>query len=112
MAGNDFMTFLDVVGKDTALQAELSKTVSAEDFAAASVRLGSGHGFRFSTDDVLKTLSAEASQQAQSDALSDEQLDAVAGGICSGVSCVVTRDSLAQTLQCNNNLKLNWVIKV
>lgn len=109
MAGNDFRTFLDAVSKDPALQAALNKTASAEDFAATAVSLGSGLGLHFSTSDVLTVMSTQASQAAQSDVLSDEQLDTVAGGNC-GVTCVVTRDSAVQTIGCSYNLKLSWKV--
>jgi len=40
---------------------------------------------------VYQALALEASRLSDSDELSDEQLDTVAGGYC-GVSCIVTGD--------------------
>ena len=112
MAANDFASFLDQVGKDPALQAELNQTASAEDFAATAVSLATRLGMHFSTSDVHKAMATEAAQLTESEELSDEQLDAVAGGdgTCGGVSCIVTSQRGAQTLACNYNLKLNWKV--
>ncbi len=112
MATNDFTHFLDIVSKSPALQAELNATTDAEEFAVTAIRLASDAGLHFSTADVAKVMVAEAAEVTESLELSDEQLDAVAGG--SGtcvVSCAVTNQTGIQTVACGYNLKLNWKVK-
>lgn len=113
MATNDFTHFLDIVSKSPALQAELNATTNAEEFAAVAIRLASDAGLNVSIGDVASVMRAEAADMAESAELSDEQLDAVAGGdgFCGGVSCIVTNQTGIQTVACGYNLKLNWKVK-
>lgn len=113
MATNDFTHFLELVSKDPALQAELNATTDAEEFATLAVRLASDTGLNVSIGDVASVMRAEAADMVESVELSDEQLDAVAGGdgTCGGVSCIVTNQVGIQTVACGYNLKLNWKVK-
>lgn len=112
MATNDFTHFLELVSKDPALQAELNATTDAEEFATLAVRLASDTGLNVSIGDVASVMRAEAADMVDSVELSDEQLDAVAGGegTCA-VTCIVTNQAGIQTVACGYNLKLNWKVK-
>lgn len=75
--------FLNQVGKDAALQAELAQAMEAENDRAAVTELAQSKGYDFTADE----LSAEINQRQQEAAtgqeagqLSDEELEAVAGG--------------------------------
>lgn len=75
--------FLNKVGEDGALQAELAQAMEAENDRAAVTELAKSKGYDFTADE----LSAEIEQRQQEVAtrqeagqLSDEELEAVAGG--------------------------------
>jgi predicted ribosomally synthesized peptide with nif11-like leader len=72
--------FLERVSQEEALQEELDDALDLDQGAAAAVvSFGARHGFEFTADDLM-TIVEEARRMGESDALSDEELSAVAGG--------------------------------
>ena len=75
--------FLNNVGEDEALQAELSKALEAENDREAVTALAKSKGYDFSSEELwaeIQKRQAEFNQQEASGELSDEELEAVAGG--------------------------------
>ena len=75
--------FLDAVKDDEALQAELSKAMESEDDRQAVTDLANSKNYQFSSDElwaeVQKRQNAAKARQAAGE-LTDEELEAVAGG--------------------------------
>jgi len=75
--------FLNNVGEDEALQAELSQALEAENDREAVTALAKSKGYDFSSEELwaeIQKRQAELNQQEASGELSDEELEAVAGG--------------------------------
>jgi predicted ribosomally synthesized peptide with nif11-like leader len=77
--------FLDKVGSDAGLQAELSKALEAENDREAVTNLAKTKGYDFSSDELwTEVQKRQAEFQPNSEAddleLSDEELESVAGG--------------------------------
>ena len=76
--------FLNNVGEDEALQAELSQALeSSENEREAVTALANSKGYDFSSDELwagIQQRQAEFSQHEAAGELSDEELEAVAGG--------------------------------
>jgi len=63
MAGNDLMTFLEaVVSTRPELQDALNATVSAEEFAEVSMRMGGELGHHFTANEVYQPLALQAAR--------------------------------------------------
>jgi predicted ribosomally synthesized peptide with nif11-like leader len=76
--------FLNKVGEDAALQAELAKALEAENDRQAVTELANSKGYEFSSEELwaeIQKRQAEFEQnQAAAGELSDDELEAVAGG--------------------------------
>ncbi|MCA1993914.1 MAG: Nif11-like leader peptide family natural product precursor [Coleofasciculus sp. S288] len=76
--------FLERVNQDTALQQELAQAVESsapgEDRVAAA-EIGAKYGYSFTPDEIGETMEAAQKQQSGEE-LSEEELEAVAGGFC------------------------------
>jgi anti-sigma factor RsiW len=70
--------FARLVVQDQALQDQIRLAASPDAFVELFVSLGRQRGYRFGSGEVLSLLAA---RQAANDDLSDEQLDAVVGGV-------------------------------
>ena len=89
--------FLNNVGEDQALQAELAKALEAENDREAVTALAKSKGYDFSSEELwagIQKRQAELNQQEASGELSDEELEAVAGG---GTPLVTIRISIVVT---------------
>jgi len=76
--------FLNNVGEDEALQAELSQALESENDREAVTALAKSKGYDFSSEELwaeIQKRQAELNQQEASGKLSDEELEAVASGI-------------------------------
>ncbi|MCC7032032.1 MAG: hypothetical protein IT179_04265 [Acidobacteria bacterium] len=71
------------------MQAQLKDATDVASFAATAVRLGQQHGYRFTAEEVVARHRAPEGDTE----VSDQELDAVAGGLLSGLS-------LADPLRC------------
>ena len=71
--------FLTKVGEDQQLQAELAQAMEAENDRQAATELGAKHGYDFTPEE----LGSEIANRQSADELSEEELEAVAGGSCS-----------------------------
>jgi predicted ribosomally synthesized peptide with nif11-like leader len=84
--------FLNNVGEDEALQAELSQALeSSENDREAVTALAKSKGYDFSSEELwaeIQKRQAEFSQQEAAGELSDEELEAVAGGATPAVTAV------------------------
>jgi predicted ribosomally synthesized peptide with nif11-like leader len=97
--------FLNNVGEDQALQAELANALEAENDREAVTALAKSKGYDFSSEELwaaIQKRQAEFSQKEAAGELSDEELEAVAGGVtpaaaglafgAAGVSYAITKD--------------------
>ena len=73
-----FLEFTSLVAQDPALQSQFRLAASMESFVKLFVNVGWRHGYRFGSGEVVNLLTA---RRAANDDLSDEQLDAVVGGV-------------------------------
>jgi predicted ribosomally synthesized peptide with nif11-like leader len=76
--------FLNNVGEDQALQADLAKALEAENDREAVTALAKSKGYDFSSEELwaaIQKRQAEFSQKEAAGELSDEELEAVAGGL-------------------------------
>jgi len=75
--------FLKKVEEDQALQSELAKALESENDREAVTALANSKGYDFSSDELwagIQKRQAEFSQHEAAGELSDEELEAVAGG--------------------------------
>ncbi|MEL6928999.1 MAG: Nif11-like leader peptide family natural product precursor [Cyanobacteria bacterium J06600_6] len=75
--------FLTKVGEDEALQAELAKALDAENDRQAVTELADSKGYDFTPEELwaeVQKRQAEGEEQQGEGELSDEELEAVAGG--------------------------------
>ena len=75
--------FLNNVGEDQALQAELFKALEAENDREAVTALAKSKGYDFSSEELwagIQKRQAEFGQKEAAEELSEEELEAVAGG--------------------------------
>jgi len=75
--------FLKNVGEDEALQAELSKALESENDREAVTALAKSKGYDFSSEELwaeIQKRQTEFNQQEDAGEISDEELEAVAGG--------------------------------
>ena len=70
--------FTQLLAQQPDLQSQLKPAASLESFIELYVRVGWQRGFRFTPGEVVSLLHARS---AANDELSDEQLDAVVGGV-------------------------------
>ena len=77
--------FLTKVEEDQQLQAELAQAMEAEDDRQAATELAAKHGYDFTPDELASEIEKRQSEfqnNQTSDELSEEELEAVAGGAC------------------------------
>jgi predicted ribosomally synthesized peptide with nif11-like leader len=76
--------FLQKVSEDTPLQEELTKVLeSAENDREAATELGAKHGYQFTSEELwqgIQNRQSEFQVSQNQEELSDEELEAVAGG--------------------------------
>ncbi|MBE7383672.1 MAG: Nif11-like leader peptide family natural product precursor [Leptolyngbya sp. SIO1E4] len=75
--------FLTKLGEDQTLQAELNQAMEAENDREAVTTLAKSKGYDFSTDELwteIQARQAEMAKRQEAGELSDEELEAVAGG--------------------------------
>lgn len=75
--------FLDQVGEDEALQIDLAKALEAENDRVAVTELAQSKGYEFTPEELAAEVERrrqEAIQRQEEGELSDEELEAVAGG--------------------------------
>jgi predicted ribosomally synthesized peptide with nif11-like leader len=85
--------FLDQVSTDAALQAELSKALEAENDREAVTALAQSRGYQFSSEELwaeVQNRQTEFQQRQEAGELSDEELEAVAGGITPTIAVSIT----------------------
>lgn len=83
MATTAVQEFLDKVGQDQALQAELGQAMEAENDREAVTELGKSKGYNFSPEELwaeVQKRQAESQKTIQAGELSDAELEEVAGG--------------------------------
>lgn len=75
--------FLSKVSEDTALQSELAQALESENDAEAVTTLARSKGYEFSVDELqaeIQNRQAEITKRQESGELSEDELEAVAGG--------------------------------
>ena len=102
--------FLKKVEEDQALQAELAKALEAENDREAVTALAKSKGYDFSSEELwagIQKRQAEFSQHEAAGELSDEELEAVAGG---GITPTIslTVQSVQVTVQVTKDIKDKW----
>jgi predicted ribosomally synthesized peptide with nif11-like leader len=84
MSVNKVEEFLNQIAEDEALQADLAKALEAENDRAAVTELANSKGYDFSSEELwaeIQKRQAEFEQKQTAGELSDEELEAIAGGI-------------------------------
>ena len=74
VASGDIQDFIRLVAENPTLQDQIRPAASPDAFIALFVSLGQQQGYRFDRGEIISLLAAN-------DELSDEQLDAVVGGV-------------------------------
>jgi predicted ribosomally synthesized peptide with nif11-like leader len=75
--------FLTKVSEDQSLQGELAKALESDNDRQAVTALAQANGYEFSSDELWAEIQArqtDLAKRQESDELSDEELEAVAGG--------------------------------
>ena len=75
--------FLEKVAQDNKIQEELAQAMQAENDRQAVVELGAKNGFEFTGEELMTEIEKRQQAAADSGELSEEELEAVAGGACS-----------------------------
>lgn len=73
--------FLEKVAQDSKIQEELAQVMEAEDHRQAAVELGAKHGFEFTVEELITEVEKRQQAAIESGQLSEEELEAVAGGL-------------------------------
>ncbi|MTJ29614.1 Nif11-like leader peptide family RiPP precursor [Aphanizomenon sp. UHCC 0183] len=84
--------FLNQVGEDATLQAELGQALESENDREAVTALANSKGYEFSSEELWAEIQKRQAELAQSQAtgeLSDAELEAVAGGIRKVLSIIM-----------------------
>ncbi len=77
--------FLTKVSEDQELQAELATAMEAENDRTAATELGAKHGYDFTPEELgseIANRQSEFQTKQEVNELSEEELEAVAGGLC------------------------------
>ena len=81
--------FLTKVGEDQQLQAELAQAMEAENDRQAATELGAKHGYDFTPEELgseVENRQSEFQSRQSANELSEQELEAVAGGACTPVA--------------------------
>jgi predicted ribosomally synthesized peptide with nif11-like leader len=78
--------FLQKVAEDPQLQEELAQALEADNDRQAAADLATKHGYQFTPDELWAEIQNRQSEFQQStDELSEDELEAVAGGACTPI---------------------------
>ena len=83
--------FLTKVSEDQELQAELATAMEAEDDRQASTELAAKHGYDFTPEELaseMENRQSEFQSKHEANELSEEELEAVAGGACTPAAAI------------------------
>ncbi len=100
--------FLTKVSEDQALQEQIAKAMESDNDRQSVTDLARSKGFDFTADELGQEISnreAEARQKAEAGELSDDELEAVAGG---GASIVVKLSIATVNLTAQATKKIKW----
>jgi predicted ribosomally synthesized peptide with nif11-like leader len=76
--------FLQKVTEDSGLREEVAKVLNGENYNQAATKLAAKHGYKFTSDELwaeIKEIQSQFEQRQAEGKLSEEELEAVAGGI-------------------------------
>ena len=85
--------FFTKVGEDQALQGELAKALEADNDREAVTALAQANGYEFTSDELwaeIQARQAELERRQEAGELSDEELEAVAGGATPAIVVTIT----------------------
>lgn len=102
--------FLQKVTEDEQLQGELAKALEAENDREAATNLAAKYGYDFTPDELwteIQNRQSEFQQKQAAEELSEEELEAVAGGFCSPAIVTATIGA-AGTLGAAGISKAKW----
>ena len=77
--------FLTKVKQDQQLQSEVSQAMSGENKSQATIKIAAKHGYKFSAQELdsrIEQLQTIEAKQSTGGKLSEEELEAVSGGLC------------------------------
>ena len=83
--------FLTKVSQEQELQAELAQAMEAEDDRQAATELAAKHGYDFTPDELwseIQNRQSEFQSKQKAGELSEEELEAVAGGACTPAAVI------------------------
>ncbi len=104
--------FLDKVGEDASLLEELAKAMEAEDDRGAAAQLAISKGYEVTPDELWEEVQkrqAEFGERQDAGELSDEELEAVAGGeavIATAIISAVSSVTVAGVSAITPNIKI------
>ncbi len=81
--------FLQKANEDEQLAQEIANVLESENDTAAVIKLAQTKGYQFTADELLAEVHKRPYQQ-ELEELSEEELEAVAGGFCTHCSVYVT----------------------
>ncbi|HAX79348.1 MAG TPA: Nif11-like leader peptide family natural product precursor [Cyanobacteria bacterium UBA11372] len=84
--------FVQDISQDTNLQQQLQEATNRESLVNKMVELGNEKGYSFTPSETEEWLESMANQSGASGELSEEQLEAVAGGASAGGAGTVGTD--------------------
>ena len=90
--------FLTKVSQDQQLQAEVDRVIETGNARQAVTQLGTKHGYQFTPEELasqFQNYQSELKTQAASNELSEEELEAVAGGFCTPAIAIATAPVVA-----------------
>ena len=85
--------FLTKVKQDQQLQSEVSQAMSGENKSQATIKIAAKHGYKFSAQELdsrIEQLQTIEAKQSTGGKLSEEELEAVSGGLCTFLVPVAT----------------------
>jgi predicted ribosomally synthesized peptide with nif11-like leader len=104
--------FLDKVGEDASLLEELAKAMEAEDDRGAAAQLAISKGYEVTPDELWEEVQkrqAEFGERQDAGELSDEELEAVAGGeavIATAIISAISSVTVAGVSAITPNIKI------
>lgn len=104
--------FLNKVEENEALQADLAKALEAENDREAVTELAKSNGYEFSSEELwaeIQKRQAEVNQKEIAGELSEEELEAVAGGLTPATAAIITAAAGAGGLTAGIGIsKIKW----
>ena len=103
--------FLEKVSEDEKLQEELAKALEVENDREAATELAGKYGYEFNSDELWQEVQkrqTDLQQRQEAGELSDEELEAVAGGESAVATALVSAGIAIGGALAKNPPKIKW----